>query len=615
MSKFRHLESPYSFKKYYSRYPEGYSIYEALLDWLDHVNAMTDQINVTLDEWLNLKTFINEELKTYSIDQLQSWLDDGTLEEVINDALFTELTQLRKSLELKKANAEVPLYIPSYHHQDDHVVHPYVLDFEDSKYGYPYIMAYTPYSEARDRYENPSLVVSINRYDWRVPTGLTNPIIPQPTTEYHYSDPMLLDNGTELELWYRRTNKVVGGSDIYMVKTTDLINWTSPQTIFESGQLDTSYISPTGHKEGEMYKIWYRNDSGKYVLTESPNLITWSTPQLLNFNYGEYSGLGYREWHNEIKIIDSKYMAVVNTLPDPSGDLFLFESHDGLNFTLVKKIMEPSLNGFDSYTLYKASIIKYGNWYYLYYSAFAKDNSNHIGLSKATETLEFTGMRSDERMQTHLRSISGANGIAPVQFPSGIEILNGKSHFVESGVGGYHTETVKMDTMTIKTDSDNKKGYLDVAGLYLDSGDNDSIQGIYMDNGATYLNPQNQALTIHPKGTYKETYARFMKVVINASNGQAIVYAGEDNYLSFESASQGLKINLKNMPTGVVPHVDFKFGNAEGLMNDALPISYLYIREAGANHVTIGIKSSQTAGSHTPWANITLGVLHVCIIY
>lgn len=88
MAEFEHLNAPYSFKRFYSTYPEGYSIYEALLDWVNQVNEMTTVLNLTLSEWENFKLWVNSELKTYSDEKLIEWLNDGTLETLINQILF-----------------------------------------------------------------------------------------------------------------------------------------------------------------------------------------------------------------------------------------------------------------------------------------------------------------------------------------------------------------------------------------------------------------------------------------------------------------------------------------------------------------------------------------------
>lgn len=86
--KFDELNAPYSFKEYWSKYPQGYTIYEAILDWLKQVNDMSGVLNQITDDLEAFYTQVNETLISYTDAQLQSWLTNGTLETLINDTLF-----------------------------------------------------------------------------------------------------------------------------------------------------------------------------------------------------------------------------------------------------------------------------------------------------------------------------------------------------------------------------------------------------------------------------------------------------------------------------------------------------------------------------------------------
>lgn len=77
--KFVHLVAPYGFKSFYSKYPEGYSIFEALLNWLDEVNKMADALNLTLEEWATIKSWIQSELESFSQAILMDMLNEGKL--------------------------------------------------------------------------------------------------------------------------------------------------------------------------------------------------------------------------------------------------------------------------------------------------------------------------------------------------------------------------------------------------------------------------------------------------------------------------------------------------------------------------------------------------------
>ena len=93
--KFNLVDPPYSLEEYYSKYPEGLTIYEALLSWLETVNQLIDSNN-SLDAnvealRLELDSFlatVPPQIQTVVETILNDWLTDGTLETLINDTLF-----------------------------------------------------------------------------------------------------------------------------------------------------------------------------------------------------------------------------------------------------------------------------------------------------------------------------------------------------------------------------------------------------------------------------------------------------------------------------------------------------------------------------------------------
>ncbi|MGL5549159.1 MAG: hypothetical protein ACRDD4_05650, partial [Culicoidibacterales bacterium] len=53
---YNHLKVPESWNSYFSKYPQGLTIMEALLDWVGQVDVMVDDlnnINLKLDEFYN----------------------------------------------------------------------------------------------------------------------------------------------------------------------------------------------------------------------------------------------------------------------------------------------------------------------------------------------------------------------------------------------------------------------------------------------------------------------------------------------------------------------------------------------------------------------------------
>jgi hypothetical protein len=91
MGKFDYLNIPDQWNQYFTKYPQGYTILEALLNWVQQVDDMVDNVNdwnVYLDDFV--KTF-DTELQEKVTEVLTQWKADGTLADIINHVIFDEL--------------------------------------------------------------------------------------------------------------------------------------------------------------------------------------------------------------------------------------------------------------------------------------------------------------------------------------------------------------------------------------------------------------------------------------------------------------------------------------------------------------------------------------------
>lgn len=102
MAQFEKIDSPYKFKEFWSKYPHGYTIFEALLDWVKQTNDLTDNVN----DWNTyLQGFVaqfDENLQAEVIARVQQWIDDGTIAVIISDALQTDIDQVDADLQSTK---------------------------------------------------------------------------------------------------------------------------------------------------------------------------------------------------------------------------------------------------------------------------------------------------------------------------------------------------------------------------------------------------------------------------------------------------------------------------------------------------------------------------------
>lgn len=86
--RFQHLNVPSHWETYWTKYPEGYTILEALINWVGQVDAMVDNQN-TWNEYLDnfVKNF-DFELQKEVADTLTQWKDSGLLADIINNEVF-----------------------------------------------------------------------------------------------------------------------------------------------------------------------------------------------------------------------------------------------------------------------------------------------------------------------------------------------------------------------------------------------------------------------------------------------------------------------------------------------------------------------------------------------
>lgn len=75
-----HLVVPKQWKEYWTAYPHGYTIYEALLSWTSTTNKVIDHVNTLMDEGL-------EEPLRKALDELA---DSGALGDLIKELIVID---------------------------------------------------------------------------------------------------------------------------------------------------------------------------------------------------------------------------------------------------------------------------------------------------------------------------------------------------------------------------------------------------------------------------------------------------------------------------------------------------------------------------------------------
>lgn len=99
--KFNHLNVPETWQHYWSKYPEGYTILEALLNWVAQVDSMVDNQNDLNTRVTGFRTELDEFIAQFDTnlqgqveDTLSEWQTSGFLDVVINAALQTQIDEV-----------------------------------------------------------------------------------------------------------------------------------------------------------------------------------------------------------------------------------------------------------------------------------------------------------------------------------------------------------------------------------------------------------------------------------------------------------------------------------------------------------------------------------------
>lgn len=97
--KFNHLDVPTSWQHYWTRYPEGYTVMEALITWVSQVDAMVDNVNswnTYLDDFV---LQFDTNLQNTVTGILEDWDASGFLAELINEYTNERIDTVENTIE------------------------------------------------------------------------------------------------------------------------------------------------------------------------------------------------------------------------------------------------------------------------------------------------------------------------------------------------------------------------------------------------------------------------------------------------------------------------------------------------------------------------------------
>ena len=490
----------------------------------------------------SLSNFIGSET-TDTIRGVKNFMYDVYLK---NDLLQENTTTEIDVNSVNGISAPSPLITPTYDGSGQ-ALHPDVYYNANSWNGYKYWMAMTPYRTARQRFENPSILVSNDGKTWINPTGITNPIVPEPADSANYNldteiiPPGAFDNKMRVMYAYYQQNinrvtwytKTISGTTIgspVVAIPAALPGMVSPCVIEKNGTYIMYYVDWSVSP----YQIKKRIASNP----EGP----WSSPVICSVP--NISGSDF--WHLNANVMgDEIHLWVNTTISGGKGNvptkMYFASSKDGLNFKIATNAIGiGSDSGWDwKNSIYRGSAIQIDGAkkrYGLYYSARPDTTLAPHGLYWR---IGYTEINLDNLNGT-VTNVSSANSNISVSNQSTTPILTLAPTISSNTSGNATTATALQTARTINGVSFNGSEnitVIDATKLPLTGG---TLTGAL--NGTSFVSTGgNNGFTLKGSTSVGSNWVRF-------ENNAAV------NYLNFGNIAGGNNDTYYSIPVSGLAH-------------------------------------------------------------
>lgn len=315
--------------------------------------------------------------------------------------------------DLSIGNAKTKLALMSAY-DDIEAYHPKVVSFDSKWNGFYYWIAFTPYPGGSQEKENPHILASNDMITWMEPKGFKNPLEPQPvgkSSECYNSDTHILYNDTldRLEVFWRTVDDTSRNVSLHRKTSIDGRNWSDKEICISGDRQTRDYISPAVIFHENKYKMWCVTNGYKIIYSESSTGLEWE-----NFiDIHIPMGMSMNIWHLDVIHTDIGYeivyTAFINGQDRNTMTLYHSISEDNVNWQLAKPILKPSRNEFswDNQGIYRASLMKIDDMYFLFYCASSKKWERGTGLSYGTDIRQLKGLdKNDVNTFQNIRSIN-----------------------------------------------------------------------------------------------------------------------------------------------------------------------------------------------------------------
>jgi len=109
LAKFNKLDVPHQWRDEFTKYPHGYTIFEALCKWVKQVDNMVDNINNWNDYLDNFVENFEFELQEEVQSTIERWQSEGLLDGIIESALNTEIDNVNTQMAENKQKADIKI--------------------------------------------------------------------------------------------------------------------------------------------------------------------------------------------------------------------------------------------------------------------------------------------------------------------------------------------------------------------------------------------------------------------------------------------------------------------------------------------------------------------------
>jgi len=278
------------------------------------------------------------------------------------------------------------LRVPTYDGSGQ-AVHPDLLWLGDCGLTDGFALAFTPYPDSDNAYENPSLLTSTNGLDFSEPVPGLNPIAQRPSTGHNDDTDLVFDPITrEYRIYYLETCKP-DSQNVILLSSTDLISWTRQCVLhYELRAQERFILSPAVIRapdgQWRMYYVnarFYEGVSSVEYLT-SRDGITWDK-DAAHASQLSWSGTSL-PWHLDVFAGGGWYYSLVCGKID-RPDLYIARSRDLETWEYLEvPILTPASCGFECERVYRSTGFVSAGSLIVYFSYMKPQYRWGIGLYK-----------------------------------------------------------------------------------------------------------------------------------------------------------------------------------------------------------------------------------------